>query len=156
MTDLATKLEQLEALSENVRVGELEYKDGGEHYCPNILFTPHPMIPNKQRDIAVNFSPAAYGENEAIAKLIVGAVNFVRTELKELVGRARLEALREAEKVACVFCQKGVPVNENADHEDARGMYHYCKAAAIRELEAAIGKPAGKDFIPPQGGEHRD
>jgi hypothetical protein len=132
--DLATKLEQLEALSENVRVGELEYKDGGEHYCPNILFTPHPMIPNKQRDIAVNFSPAAYGENEAIAKLIVAAVNFVRTELKELVGRAVHKEAKNWLVVVEAVCR--IPrLRQRALRESKE---------RIAELEAAIGKPAGK------------
>jgi uncharacterized protein involved in exopolysaccharide biosynthesis len=73
-------------------------------------------------------------------------------ELKELVGRARLE---EHEKVISAARKWAEIVKYNARvagiEVPQSELY-----VAVAKLEAAIGKPAGKDFIPPQGGEHRD
>jgi hypothetical protein len=126
MTDSLTKLRELEALSEKATPGP--WSLGG-------IFMPD--TPKAQQSIW-GLAPSGMQSGkwissdtwQADAALIVAAVNFVRTELKELVGRAVLEE----HLMLCAVCDSG--------DESVR-----CERGA--ELEAVIGKPAGKDFIPP-------
>jgi hypothetical protein len=152
MTDLARKLEKLEALSGKATPGpwvrslhSFQILTADSMHSVTELSCPRGM--NKMP------SDAQIRQWQNNVEMVVAAVNFVRTELKELVGRAARNA-----EIACDnkwIASINVHLKEAGIERLWASVKFPCQpffgdvleayGQRLRELEAAIGKPAGKE-----------